>query len=203
MRRYATLPRGRSHYMRRALVVAAGDCTRPIEVRNKTLADFSRQAAFKGIQTERLLAMGRAIRSFASRAPKLAVSCDVAEKSAQAGLRVSCIHGSREEALQSADDIRELLTLAKAEFAGFDHPDHSVGLHRLQDGCHEVVLAVEVVVEAAAADAGAFEDLTGADAVVAVLDDELARRLHDPVAGRVRALGEVVLRVRASHRRSW
>lgn len=47
---------GRPHISRRALVAQRGECTRPIDVRRNTLSDFGREAAYRGLHTEQLVA---------------------------------------------------------------------------------------------------------------------------------------------------
>lgn len=48
-------PLNGAHVRRKAIIESAGDCTRPIEVRAGTMADFGLEAAHRGMSTEALL----------------------------------------------------------------------------------------------------------------------------------------------------
>jgi hypothetical protein len=63
---------------------------------------------------------------------------------------------------------------------------HQLLLDPLEGGAKEVALVREVVVERPAGDLGASDDLLCADPGIAALGEQLERRLHEGIAGRLR-----------------
>ncbi|MDB5347291.1 MAG: pencillin-binding transpeptidase [Schlesneria sp.] len=69
------------------------------------------------LQTDSMKAIGRAVRSVMSRCATSSIAFDMTDATSEIGIRASFAHPSKESATESAQDIREILTLSKAELA--------------------------------------------------------------------------------------
>lgn len=106
------------------------------------LSDLEQRPDF---QNELNQAIGRAWKTLMSRCKMTAFSCDMPEGKSQFGVRFNLIHDSRDAAVQSAQDVREILTLLKGEFTrqlnaspATDEPDEfELGIFRLEEAAFQ------------------------------------------------------------------
>ncbi len=119
------------------------------------------------LQTESMQAIGRAYKSLMSRCTMTAFSCDMPAGKSQFGVRLSLIHPSREAATQSAQDVREMLTLTKGEFT--KHLNTSEATGEVDEIDQGVIRLYDAALQVATVSVDEYDDGTAAVVIATAL----------------------------------